>query len=82
MTKVPPLLSDFNDIRLNAAFFLRLKRYEQKSRLEPQPEQTTLLDENIKAFLEMGESGGRQKIKLREIDKKLSKQVYSLAKTY
>jgi hypothetical protein len=64
-------------------YFLRLKRYEQKSRLEPQPEQTTLLDENIKAFLEMERIWRKtKKIKLREIDKKLSKQVYSLAKTY
>jgi peptidyl-dipeptidase Dcp len=37
------------------------------------PEQTTLLDENIKVFSKWSQSYGRQKTKLREIDKELSK---------
>jgi hypothetical protein len=54
-----------------------------KSQLEPQPEQTTLLDENIKAFLEMERTWRKtKKNQTREIDKELSKQVYSLAKMY
>jgi peptidyl-dipeptidase Dcp len=72
--EVSPLLSDFgNDIRLNANYLLKLKQYTNKSSFEPQPEQTTLLDEKYKSFLEMEPILRKTKNKLREIDKELSK---------
>jgi peptidyl-dipeptidase Dcp len=52
--EVSPLLSDFgNDIRLNAKLFTKVKAvHELKATLNLNTEQTTLLDENTKAFLE------------------------------
>jgi peptidyl-dipeptidase Dcp len=52
--EVSPLLSDFgNDIRLNAKLFTKVKAvHEQKATLNLNTEQTTLLDEKYKAFLE------------------------------
>jgi peptidyl-dipeptidase Dcp len=49
-----PLLSDFgNDIRLNAKLFTKVKAvHEQKATLNLNTEQTTLLDEKYKSFLE------------------------------
>jgi Zn-dependent oligopeptidase len=74
--EVSPLLSDFgNDIRLNAALFSKVKAvHEQKADLNLNPEQTTLLDEKYKSFSRNGANLTEdKKIKLREIDKELSK---------
>ncbi|PRZ21086.1 M3 family metallopeptidase [Flavobacterium granuli] len=74
--EVSPLLSEFgNDIRLNADLFAKVKTvYEQKSSLNLNPEQTTLLDEKYKSFSRNGANLPEdKKIKLREIDKELSK---------
>jgi peptidyl-dipeptidase Dcp len=74
--EVSPLLSDFgNDIRLNAALFSKVKAvHEQKADLNLNPEQTTLLDEKYKSFSRNGANLAEdKKIKLREIDKELSK---------
>jgi peptidyl-dipeptidase Dcp len=74
--EVSPLLSDFgNDIRLNAELFAKVKSvYEQKASLNLSPEQTTLLDEKYKSFSRNGANLSEdKKVKLREIDKELSK---------
>ncbi|SEA85574.1 peptidyl-dipeptidase Dcp [Flavobacterium gillisiae] len=74
--EVSPLLSDFgNDIRLNAELFAKVKAvHEQKATLNLNPEQTTLLDEKYKSFSRNGANLTEdKKIKLREIDKELSK---------
>ena len=74
--EVSPLLSDFgNDIRLNAELFAKVKVvFEQKATLNLNPEQTTLLDEKYKSFSRNGANLTEdKKIKLREIDKELSK---------
>ncbi|UQD56038.1 M3 family metallopeptidase [Flavobacterium sp. K5-23] len=73
---VSPLLSEFgNDIRLNADLFAKVKTvFEQKENLNLNPEQTTLLDEKYKSFSRNGANLPEdKKIKLREIDKELSK---------
>lgn len=74
--EVSPLLSDFgNDIRLNAELFAKVKAvHEQKATLNLNTEQTTLLDEKYKSFSRNGANLEEdKKIKLREIDKELSK---------
>jgi peptidyl-dipeptidase Dcp len=74
--EVSPLLSDFgNDIRLNAELFAKVKSvYEQKASLNLSPEQTTLLDQKYKSFSRNGANLSEdKKVKLREIDKELSK---------
>ncbi|WP_413999366.1 M3 family metallopeptidase [Flavobacterium sp. W1B] len=74
--EVSPLLSEFgNDVRLNAELFAKVKAvYEQKAALNLNPEQTTLLDEKYKSFSRNGANlTEEKKIKLREIDKELSK---------
>ncbi|CAM2933426.1 M3 family metallopeptidase [Flavobacterium frigoris] len=74
--EVSPLLSDFgNDIRLNAELFAKVKAvHEQKATLNLNPEQTTLLDEKYKSFSRNGANLTEdKKIKLRAIDKELSK---------
>ena len=73
---VSPLLSEFsNDIRLNADLFAKVKTvYEQKDRLNLNPEQTTLLDKKYKSFSRNGANLSEdKKLQLREIDKELSK---------
>jgi peptidyl-dipeptidase Dcp len=73
---VSPLLSDFgNDIRLNAELFAKVKTiHENKASLPLSPEQTTLLNEKYKSFSRNGANLSEdKKIKLREIDKELSK---------
>jgi peptidyl-dipeptidase Dcp len=73
---VSPLLSDFgNDIRLNAELFAKVKTiHENKASLLLSPEQTTLLNEKYKSFSRNGANLSEdKKIKLREIDKELSK---------
>jgi peptidyl-dipeptidase Dcp len=74
--EVSPLLSDFgNDIRLNAELFAKVKAvHEQKATLNLNTEQTTLLNEKYKSFSRNGANLEEdKKIKLREIDKELSK---------
>ena len=74
--EVSPLLSEFgNDIRLNAKLFQRVKSvYDNKSNLDLNPEQTTLLDKNYKSFSRNGANLSQEKKnQLREIDKELSK---------
>jgi peptidyl-dipeptidase Dcp len=74
--EVSPLLSEFgNDIRLNADLFARVKTvYEQREKLNLNPEQTTLLDKKYKSFARNGANLSEdKKNQLREIDKELSK---------
>ncbi|MFV8270613.1 M3 family metallopeptidase [Flavobacterium sp. GT2N3] len=74
--EVSPLLSEFgNDVRLNPALFARVKTvYEQREKLDLNPEQTTLLDKKYKSFSRNGANLPEdKKNKLREIDKELSK---------
>ncbi len=74
--EVSPLLSEFgNDIRLNADLFERVKTvYEQREKLNLNPEQTTLLDKKYKSFARNGANLSEdKKNQLREIDKELSK---------
>jgi Zn-dependent oligopeptidase len=74
--EVSPLLSEFgNDITLNAALFAKIKTvYDQKEKLNLNPEQTTLLDKKYKSFSRNGANLPEdKKDKLREIDKELSK---------
>jgi peptidyl-dipeptidase Dcp len=74
--EVSPLLSDFgNDIRLNPELFARVKTvYEQREKLNLNPEQTTLLDKKYKSFSRNGANLPEdKKNQLRKIDKELSK---------
>ena len=74
--EVSPLLSEFgNDIRLNSDLFARVKAvYEQREKLNLNPEQTTLLDKKYKNFSRNGANlPDEKKNQLREIDKELSK---------
>ena len=74
--EVSPLLSEFsNDVRLNADLFARVKTvYEQREKLNLNPEQTTLLDKKYKSFARNGANlSDDKKTVLREIDKELSK---------
>ncbi|MEP3838002.1 MAG: M3 family metallopeptidase [Algibacter sp.] len=73
--EVSPLLSEFsNDITLNEDLFKRVKAvYESKSELNLTEEQSTLLDKKYKGFSRNGANLPEgKKVKLREIDKKLS----------
>ncbi|MGO4906092.1 M3 family metallopeptidase [Flavobacterium sp. W20_MBD1_R3] len=74
--EVSPLLSEFgNDVRLNPELFARVKTvYEQREKLNLNPEQTTLLDKKYKSFSRNGANLLEdKKNQLREIDKELSK---------
>ncbi|MFV8347154.1 M3 family metallopeptidase [Flavobacterium sp. ZB4P13] len=74
--EVSPLLSEFgNDVRLNPDLFARVKTvYEQREKLNLNPEQTTLLDKKYKSFSRNGANLPEdKKTQLREIDKELSK---------
>ena len=74
--EVSPLLSDFsNDVRLNAELFARVKAvYEQMPTLKLTAEQTTLLEKKYKGFSRNGANlSESDKLKLREIDKELSR---------
>ncbi|MCB0445509.1 MAG: M3 family peptidase, partial [Gelidibacter sp.] len=73
--EVSPLLSEFsNDITLNKELFKRVKTvYEQKNTLNLTTEQLTLLDKKYKGFARNGANLSEdKKLKLRDIDKKLS----------
>ncbi|TDE29239.1 M3 family peptidase [Flavobacterium ranwuense] len=74
--EVSPLLSEFgNDVRLNPDLFARVKTvYEEREKLNLNPEQTTLLDKKYKSFSRNGANLPEdKKNQLREIDKELSK---------
>ncbi|MDD2675001.1 MAG: M3 family metallopeptidase [Flavobacterium sp.] len=74
--EVSPLLSEFgNDVRLNPDLFARVKTvYEQRDKLNLNPEQNTLLDKKYKSFSRNGANLHEdKKNQLREIDKELSK---------
>ena len=74
--EVSPLLSEFsNDIALNEKLFKRVKVvYDSKENLNLTEEQKTLLDKRYKSFSRNGANLSEdKKLKLREIDKKLSK---------
>ncbi len=74
--EVSPILSEFkNDIILNKELFNRIKTvYENKSSLELNIEQETLLDKKFKAFTRNGANLAEDKQQeLREIDKQLSR---------
>ncbi|WP_166967886.1 M3 family metallopeptidase [Yeosuana marina] len=73
--EVSPLLSEFsNDIALNKELFKRVKAvYKQKDSLDLTVEQQTLLDNKYKSFSRNGANLPEdKKLKLRDIDKKLS----------
>ena len=73
--EVSPLLSEFsNDVALNVNLFKRVKSvYEIKESLNLTTEQATLLDKKYKGFSRNGANLPEdKKLKLREIDKKLS----------
>ncbi|WP_426091898.1 M3 family metallopeptidase [Flavobacterium sp. DSR3-2] len=74
--EVSPLLSEFgNDVRLNPDLFARVKTvYEQREKLNLNPEQTTLVEKKYKSFSRNGANLPEdKKNQLREIDKELSK---------
>ncbi|MDH3322721.1 MAG: M3 family metallopeptidase, partial [Flavobacteriaceae bacterium] len=74
--EVSPLLTEFsNDIILNEALFIKIKAvFENKESIDLNPEQLMLLDKKYKAFVRNGANlNDADKIKLRDIDKKLSK---------
>ncbi|MDI1318298.1 M3 family metallopeptidase [Flavobacterium sp.] len=73
---VSPLLTAFsNDIALNEELFKRVKAvYEQKDKLNLNPEQATLLDKKFKSFSRNGALLSEdKKLRLREIDTELAK---------
>jgi len=73
--EVSPLLTEFqNDIMLNEDLFERVKAvYNQKEDLNLTSEQRTLLEKKYKSFSRNGANlSASKKVKLREIDKKLS----------
>ena len=73
--EVSPLLSEFsNDIALNETLFKRVKSvHDIKESLNLTTEQATLLDKKYKSFSRNGANLPEdKKLKLREIDKKLS----------
>ena len=74
--EVSPWLSEFsNDIRLNKKLFKRVKCiYDDQKSLDLSNEQNKLLEKKYKSFARNGANlNDNDKIKLREIDKKLSK---------
>lgn len=74
--EVSPLLSEFsNDIRLNATLFKRVKRvYDDRENLSLTTEQATLIEKKYKGFARNGANLSEEdKLKLREIDKELSR---------
>ena len=74
--EVSPMLSEFsNDITLNEVLFARVKDvYDNRASLTLNPEQQTLLDRKYRNFSRNGANLSEQdKVKLREIDKELSR---------
>ena len=73
--EVSPLLSEFaNDVRLNAKLFKRIQIvFENKGKFELDSEDLMLLEKNYKSFVRNGAHLSEdEKLKLREIDTKLS----------
>ncbi|MGB1211545.1 MAG: M3 family metallopeptidase, partial [Lacinutrix venerupis] len=73
--EISPILTEFgNDITLNEDLFKRVKAvYKQKESLNLTTEQLTLLDKKYKSFSRNGANLNEDdKIKLRDIDKKLA----------
>jgi len=73
---VSPLLSEFsNDVLLNQALYKRIKKvFDTKDQLQLTAEQNTLLEKKYKGFTRNGANlDEADKLKLREIDKNLSK---------
>ena len=73
--EISPLLSEFsNDVSLNEGLFGRVRSvFENKATLALTNEQSTLLDKNYKSFSRNGANlDEADKLKLREIDKKLA----------
>ncbi len=73
--EVSPLLSQFsNDVTLNEALFLRVKKiYDQRNSLALTPEQSTLLDKQYKRFSRNGANlNETDKETLRGIDQELA----------
>jgi peptidyl-dipeptidase Dcp len=73
---VSPLLSEFsNDVLLNHGLYTRIKKvFDSKDTVQLTAEQNTLLEKKYKGFTRNGANlNEADKIKLREIDKKLSK---------
>ncbi len=74
--EVTPMISDFsNDVNLNEQLFKRIKAvYLQKSELDLNQEQMTLLEETYQGFARNGANlKHKEKARYREISKKLSK---------
>jgi len=74
--EVSPMLSEFaNDIRLNRELFDRVKIiFDKKEKLNLSTEQNTLLTNQYKMFVRNGANlKEADKVKLRKLDKKLSK---------
>jgi peptidyl-dipeptidase Dcp len=74
--EISPLLSEFsNDITLNEALFKRVRTiYENKSTLDLNAEQSTLLDKKYKSFARNGANLPEdKKQQLRDLDKQLAK---------
>lgn len=73
---VSPLLSEFsNDVLLNQTLYMRIKKvFDTKDQLQLTAEQNTLLEKKYKGFTRNGANlDEADKLKLREIDKNLSK---------
>lgn len=73
--EISPLLSDFqNDIMTNKKLFEAVKSiFNQKEKLDLNPEQNTLLEKHYKSFVRNGANlNAEEQKKLREIDHKLS----------
>ncbi len=73
--EISPILSEFsNDVTLNQDLFHRVKQvYENRSRLDLDPEQLTLLEKKYKNFSRNGANlSKKKKEQLREIDKELA----------
>lgn len=74
--EISPWLTEFqNNLLLNEKLFVRVKSvFDQKGSLKLTAEQTTLLEKQYKSFARNGANlSDEKKLKLREIDKKLSK---------
>ena len=73
---VSPMLSEFsNDVTLNEELFNRVKHvYDNRASLSLNPEQQTLLERKYRNFSRNGANlSEKDKLKLREIDKELSR---------
>ncbi|MCO4793870.1 MAG: M3 family metallopeptidase [Bacteriovoracaceae bacterium] len=74
--ELSPMLAEFsNDILLDAELFSKVRKvYDEKDKLNLDPEELRLLEKNYKEFVRNGALlNDSQKDELREIDKKLSK---------